>query len=138
MRTLIIIALSALFVACASTPDSQQEDSAQTEAEKYVPETHYTESEEAAYKEKFRNSDDDILYYFVIDSDGTVANSVLIDWKKNKYTEKFATDFIQVTKSMKFEEAVPGTPRFREGFFPINVCSLIPHPQYCRGENANE
>jgi hypothetical protein len=127
MRFFFVVALSLAIVACANTPEPQTAETAKT-----LPDSHYTEDEEAAYKEKFQKSDDDILYYFIIDSDGTVANSILIDWKRDMHSREFATEFKKITNAMTFEKAAPGTPRYREGFFPVKVCELMPYAAYCQ------
>ncbi|MCE2029328.1 hypothetical protein [Sessilibacter corallicola] len=97
--------------ACASKPQ--------------LPDFKYTEEAISHARKSFRQSHKEILFLLMVDRNGKVVKSQIIDWKKDDLKRTNVEKFKRSTYNIEFKPAKDSEPDYRQLFYPMNVNSTF-------------
>ncbi len=86
-----------------------------------IPDFHFTEQQIQAARTEFRQSNNEILFFLMVDRDGKVVKSEVIDFDSKKLDRRDTEKFKRSTYRIEFKPALETEPDFREFIYPMNV-----------------
>ena len=100
--------LFVLLVGCATTDDS-------------IPAFSYSAEELLKAKADFKKSHYEMLFLIMVDRDGKVVKSRIVDRDERKITRKSAERVRMATYRMEFVKASSADPQYRELIYPMDI-----------------
>ena len=84
------------------------------------PDFWFTETERFRSKRDFNQSSDEILFFLMIDKNGKIVHSKIVDWKRSKLKRVSVEKFKRATYKMELN-AIKKGPDYRQVVYSMNV-----------------